>query len=322
MGVRYTGGPIVYLQTIRADTSANMRADLDAAVLAAGWTDKTAVTGGFKYTLTSPDGLQMKVWIQDLGDHTITNSFIRITPTSFDEVRVGNPQVMVYGGAFSASLYEVWANVCQFFVALVGTVSGATFINFACGIPAIPPDVASPCTAGLNPPTVTEAWWSSGAEGATDFRNSRYAVGGFSTCYNGSLEVFASGQSFDPGDGGYLALLPFCSTQNVDLQTSTPPQSVKYSNATPMRTDAFVGWDFVMRGQLWDAFLMATPAAAVDDTFSYTETAEDGSTLETSWVAWNRTVISNPNGGSGTWLGTLYLLTQAPFGESLANIAY
>src|SRR5262245_60264109 len=64
MPVAYSNLPIVK-GTIRADSVAHLIADLDALVATAGWTAKTSVTDGFKYILTSPQGFQCKVLVQD-----------------------------------------------------------------------------------------------------------------------------------------------------------------------------------------------------------------------------------------------------------------
>src|SRR5712691_11232755 len=66
MSVAYSKLPIVNA-TVRGDTQANFRSDLDGILTRAGWTTKTAVTNGIKYTITSPDGFAAKVLVQDAG---------------------------------------------------------------------------------------------------------------------------------------------------------------------------------------------------------------------------------------------------------------
>ena len=53
MPVAYSNLPIVK-GTIRADSVAHLIEDLDVLVTRAGWTTKTTITSGFKYTLHRP----------------------------------------------------------------------------------------------------------------------------------------------------------------------------------------------------------------------------------------------------------------------------
>lgn len=317
MGVRYSHRPVIYT-TIRADTAANMIGDIDAALTSIG-IQRTAVTGGFKYTLQSPEGLQMKLWIQDLGDHTIFNTFIRFTPTSMDEMETGQIQA-IFVGAAGFPAYEIWANCCQFFLAPPGFASGNSSVNFACGVLALPANSTGACTAGAGQPTVTELWWTSssgtGAFGeASSFRNSRYATGSYSLAYNGN--VYVAPANSDPL---LLSLLVLCAAVNVDFSRGSPARVEKYGSGLGLRIDAFLAHAQQIYGQLWDAHIYTLPAT-LDSTVNLTDVDDAGNTVETSWLAWNNSVGSDPNGGGGTVLGTLFLLTSL-LTEEIANVAY
>lgn len=310
MGVQYTGGPIVYDTAVPSTSSAIFRSALDAiisevAIAAVG------VAGGMKYTLQSPDGLQMKVWIQDLGDAgPFFTSAIRITPTSEDEARSGPYALLVYGTGLT---YEAWANEAGFFVAVVGDTS--TENNFGCAILS-PPSVSSPCNVDATAPTVTELWCSSAGNsggGQVNWRNSRYCSNGFALSYNGTLIDLSSAL-------GFLWLTPLCESNNADWQYGSPGEIARYTSGTGLRIDPLVSIGPQIYGQLWDAHYYTLPQT-VDSISSLTDTDDAGQPMTSSWVAWNNNVPSSPTGGAGTVLGTLMLLVNTAT-TSLANVAY
>lgn len=284
-----------------------MRADLDA-VLSKVAVARAAVTGGFKYTLQSPDGLQMKVWVQDLGDSDFSHSYLRITPTSADEARIGPLGLL----AFSQGDYEAWANPCGFFCAVLGTVS--RFYNFACAILALP-DGSGPCSVSGATPTVTELWCVSAASDSNfdglNWRIGRYADEDWALAYNGA---------FVPTAGLLLCMMPLCSTFNVDYAYGNPASIQRYSSGTGLRIDPLVSVGQQIYGQLWDAHYLTLPAT-LDSIQSLTDTDTDGNPVTSNWVVWNNDVPSPPTAGTGTTLLSLLLLTESAT-HSLANIAY
>lgn len=310
MGIRYSGGPIRFFQAIRSDSAAHMIIDIDT-VLSPCALAKASVTGGFKYTLESPDGLQMKLWVQDLGDHTIFATFIRMTPTSADELLTGVTQVLILDGR----TYEAWANCCQFFIAPLADSGSISPVSFACGIPALPL-VPSPTF-----PTVTDLWWSSSSGNgafsfAQNFRDSRYALGSFSICINAAL-YNAAGNT----DLNTISLAPMCSAFNVDVTNRSAFGATKYGNGDGLRIDALLTSGQFIYGQFWDAHLLTIPATAIDEAVTLTELDSKGNIVTSHWIAWNYSVPPDPNAGSGTILATLFLLSGIST-ESLANIAY
>lgn len=316
MGVRYSKKPIVYSTSVRADTSANMRADLDA-ILSAAAVAKASATGGFKYTLQSPDGLQMKVWVQDLGDNDEFHNYIRVTATSTDEERAGPIALLslAQGGPFQpVGTYEAWVNCCQFFVSVFG-VAGA--YNFACGVLALPSAESGPCTATGSVPDITELWWSSASDddtvhGAQNFREGRYDSGNWALSYNGALIGTT---------GLVLGMMPLCESFNVDYAYGSPAAIARYTSGVGFRIDALIAVASQIYGQMWDAHLYSLPET-LDSTVDLTDTDSVGDSMETTWLAWNNGVPSSPpTAGTGTVLATLYLLTVLST-ESLANIAY
>lgn len=284
-----------------------MRADLDA-VLSKVAVARAAVTGGFKYTLQSPDGLQLKVWVQDLGDGDAFHTYLRITPTSADEARTGPLGLL----AFLQGDYEAWANPCGFFCAVLGIVS--RFYNFACAILALP-DGSGPCAVSGATPTVTELWCVSAASdnnfAGLNWRIGRYADQNWALAFNG---VFVSTA------GLFLCMMPLCSAFNVDYAYGNPGEIQRYTNGTGLRIDPLVSVGQQIYGQLWDAHYLTLPAT-LDSIQTLTDTDSDGNPVTSSWVVWNNAVPPPPTAGTGTTLLSLLLLTESAT-HSLANIAY
>ena len=315
MGVRYTNGPVIYQTSIPSGTSAALIAGIDD-VLSECAIARASVTGGWKYTLQSPDTLQLKLWVQDLGDHSVDGSFIRLTPTSADELQTGQAQGIIYDGR----TYEAWANQCQFFLAPAGDSGTVSFVSFACGVLALPANTSGPC-AENGAVAVSELWWSSssGSGGfggnAPNFRNSRTAAGSFSLAYNGTLYV-ATGN----GDPNPMELVPLCTAINVDGYLS-PPSTFRYITGEGLRIDALLAQGSTVYGQLWDAHLLTCPAT-LDSTVTLTDIDSLGNPFLANWVCWSHNVPSDPTHGGGTILGTLFLLAGRPVTNSLANIAF
>lgn len=314
MGVKYTGGPIVYDTAVPSTSSAVFLSALDA-ILSEVAIAAVAVTGGMKYTLQSPDGLQMKIWIQDLGDVGFSpfefDGCIRITPTSADEARSGPYALLVYGIGYT---YEAWANEAGFFVSHVGVTDD--FFNFAAAILALP-SASTPCNVDGSLPTVTEMWCSSvGVEGINqlDWRDCRYATTGWALSYNGTLF-----NDTNP-PGAVLNMMPLCESDNVDWAYGSPGQIQRYSSGTGLRIDPLVSVGAQIYGQLWDAHFYTLPVA-VDTVVPLTDTDSVGQTVNSTWVAWNDGSPPSPTGGLNTVLGTLFLLVNTT-STSLGNIAY
>jgi hypothetical protein len=318
MGVRYSGKRILYSNSVRSDSAANMRADLDA-LLSRVAIARAAVTGGFKYTLQSPDGLQVKIWVQDLSDTDGFRGYLRVTPTSADESYAASYALLWLSG----DPYEIWTNPYQVFIAMLGDPaanSAPKASSFGCGIPALPSG-GGPCSATGALPTITDLWWSSvGVLGSfftingQNFRNSRFDNVGFALYYNGA--------SYTAGSGlGPLGMMPLCQTRNPDYAYESPAAIARYSLGTGLRIDPLIALGPQVYGQLWDAHFYTLPQL-VDTVVTLQDTDSAGQTINTTWSAWNSGSPDSPSGGKFTVLGTLFLLLSAPETESVANIAY
>lgn len=319
MGVRYTNGPIVYQTAIASTNRTVFVAGIDA-ILSKVAVARVGVTGGWKYTFQSPEGLQVKLWVQDLGDADEFNAYVRFTPTSPDETQTGLIQSMLVGAGYT---YEAWANRCSFFLAPAGSVPTRQNVGFSIGIPALASSNSGPCTAGGSSVSVTQLWWSANAAGgivgASDFRQGRTQTGLYSLMYNGALYTASDGN-----DALTLSLVTLCTAINVDGYLS-PPSTYKYggggTGTDGLRIDALLAQSSQIYGQLWDAHFYTIPVT-LDTIQSLADTDSDGNPLSTSWVAWNNSIPSSPTHGAGTVLGTLMLLTGPPVTSSLSNVAF
>lgn len=309
MPVKYSLGPIEYSTSVRSDTAVHMIADLDA-VLNPCALSRTSVTGGWKYTMQSPDGLQMKIWVQNLGDGSGT--YLRVTPTSEDESRVGTLGLLNLNG----ETYEAWANCCQFFTAEYGVANQHN--NFACGIPALPSG-SGPCTVGGSAPDVTELWWSSAAvnptfvSGILSFRVSRYDNGNWALSYNGTLVDTTS---------LLLNMMPLCEAYNVDYAYGNPSYLERYTTGNGLNIDTLISVGPQIYGQMWDAFTYTLPFT-LDAQETLTDTDSNGNPFSVTFFAWNYNVPGSPTAGVGTILATLMLLAgPSPSTNLLQNWSY
>src|SRR5207249_4332338 len=101
-------GPIVYRTNLDGSTVANLTADLDSALVAAGATGRTAIPTGFKYVWISPQGLQCRIRIYEFNPTNLCVQLSNIAETIFGcdhTLRTGVDRV-----------FQIHANPCQTFV--------------------------------------------------------------------------------------------------------------------------------------------------------------------------------------------------------------
>jgi hypothetical protein len=358
MGVSYSRPGIAPVYTtLRWDTSANLRADIDAAFTAAGVASKAAVTNGWKYNFTSPQGLNCKVLVQDNGNRTglYPNTWpcIDVMFMSADESKVGYRHPLGYGytsvnypdTSGTPGKYEMHAGPCQFFIAMQGLADGKGN-SVAGGIPSVVKPVAGSACASANGPDddVSQMFWSCGSPpliGAYDFRWQRYCNSYFSYLRNNHLVVWdpaipapdppaplavsGSAYGYSPFDGG-LELYPLTHPVDVEWPFSQWERVVKYKSSgagiaggDPLLIDAFMGWEFQIEGQLWDA-LMATRDLDLGKRLTLVMDDVAGSPQKSTWQVWNHYVHSTGAGislrefsDSGTYFCSLCLLVGKPF---------
>jgi hypothetical protein len=319
VAVAYSNHPVSHT-TIRSDTSAHLLADLDTALTAVGWSS-SVVTGGHKYTLTSPQGYTCKVKIWDAGD----SNRIRVQFLSTDETLSGYVHPLLYGVAAVYNIgYELVAGRCQFFLAVIGIttqslVVGTHDYTVAGGIPYVPASVVPECTASAGSDATTQIWWSSGAGGSdySDVRLGRVCSGGYSYCLNSTVFV-STAAGADSGLTSGLRIFPFTSVENVDVWYAARPRAVKYGSGATMYVEPYIGWGEQIRGQLWDA-VQATKGQLLDTTLVTSTIDTNGHAVSLTWLVWNENITTR--GGGGTYFSTLYLLINNA-GTSLYNYAY
>lgn len=312
MPVAYSNLPIIK-GTIRADSVAHLIADLDVLVTRAGWTVKTAVAGGWKYTLTSPQGFQCKVRViassaYETPADMYTGPSVVVQFMSFDETNKSFPhQLMAHSFGLFGSM-QVVAGICQLFISVAGAPT-MQWGSVAGGIPALPAD-SGPCVDGLAAVIVTDIWWScGGSQFPYDFRTSANCYANSTYCLNGVMVTVPDNNAVAPL-AGHLCLFPLTAV-NTYSPAQIPFPAITYSAHTPLYIDAFIGWEFKIRGQLWDAFLQ-TSATTLDVIGSFTDTDAAGSTFTVPAVVWHSEFYS-----------TLQLIFDGPTGGGdLGNVAF
>jgi hypothetical protein len=315
MGISYSGKRIVY-RKIRAGSSATMRADLDAALLDAGWQHVRAVDNGFVYELTSPQAFHARCLIQDQGGGSLVVQFMAV-----DESILGFVHHLIWDVAPG---YQIVAGCCQMFLSVPGYAATEGPFHSSCtvagGIPCLPPDTGTECSAlGTPSKTLTDCWWSCGNgddvfSARPDFRAARLCDGPWSCwcgCRNGVLTLPI------PNSTGQLCYFSMTPTNNI----GGPPAVVKYGNLQPLLLNAFVGWLWTIQGTLWDAFLVSN-AQILDEQNTYEDVDSEGNPATLTAIMWNR---GNPlgQGAGGTFFGTLALMTASAASlGGYENVAY
>ncbi len=312
MPVAYSSLPIVK-STTRADTAAHMIADLHAILTTAGWTTVSSVTGGHKYTITSPQGFQAKLLIQDdinykvdyPGPGATLYNFRSMVFQFWDSTFTipGFPHQVKADGTFSGT--QVIAGICQVFLSVPGHTANETSYHWssvAGGIPSRPNDTG-PCNAGIGAVTVTDIWWScGGSQFPFDFRVQANCYACMTYYFNGTAVIAVDNNNVRPYDG-LLCLFPLAPVDTYTIPVEFP--AITYSAHTPLCIDAFLGWEWAIKGQLWDAFLQ-TNAQVLDSIGSFSDIDTDGNTVSISAQCWYsdfysslRLIFGNPTADIG-----------------------
>jgi hypothetical protein len=297
MPIAYSNSPIVN-STLPADNAANFITALEDQLLAAGWTLVRHVTGGFVYLMTSPDtaAYKARLLVQDDVNYKIDHPAVSLynfhgpvlQVMNVAETVVSFPYQLLSNGTYPG--FQTVIGRAQAFISEPGN-DGGGWSSWACGIPAIP-TASGPCVAGLTPPVITDIWWScGGSQWAFDFRSQ-------ATCYacmcyylNGVIVIAPDDNTISP-DSGYLTLFPLADFNNPFGTDQIAWPAITYSAHTVLNIDAFLGWGWNLRGQLWDAFLQ-TAATTLDQVQTFEDTDSSGNPFDVECITWHSQFYSS-----------------------------
>lgn len=248
----------IVFTTFTADTAAALVANL-SAILSTVWASSVGITGGNKFTISSPDAPFLGVKCKVFDDGTV--NFVRIQFLSLDEARVGFAHYLKYA---IGKVYQVWANCCSLFISVNG-ISVGSVVDHSCvagGIPFVPRSLVGQCGIDIAP-LITEIWWSNGAD--TNDNNFRWTIRplSWSACFNGNLMVTTGGGT-NYTELNSLRLIPMHLSLPWPLFFGTVPRTKFFGtdpDLTTMYFDPLIAWGDNLkpesigkiRGQLYDA---------------------------------------------------------------------
>ena len=289
---------------------------------AAGWNRLGTVTGGYKYELTSRQGLQARCTI---AAHA-TDPNVALTMMSADESVVADPFRIVIA---ADQAFKCWANECQMFVWLPGysddAFSGNYHHNWACGIPYVfGAELSAEPTEGEcgiidTAEIVTqELWWACGSPGS----------GAAPQTFRWTLTTnrFNSQASWNPGEiNGAASAVRIFQTRHGRVTLGLSRDYTRWANGDPIYLDPLIGWGDAtggpakFRGQIYDAFL-ASFDQPLEDVVTTSEPNADGGFTAVTWINYTHSKSASASNESGSYNGSLYL--RRPGLRSLNNVAY
>lgn len=275
MPVAYSGKRIIF-ESLRGTSPTDMIDDLAILLPLVGWELVRTVTGGGRvYALTSPDiaHYQARVLLQDDLSYKIDHPTADLYNFRSMVVQMMNVDESVRGFYHQVKTNNTFPSFqavlgrCQCFISVPGEANGA-WSSVALGIPAIP-ILSGPCVEGLTPPDLTDIWWScGGTQYPFSFREQAYCYACSTYYINGVVTTAPDLNNILPL-AGMLKLLPLAAPNALAVNQIAWP-AITYSTHNPLVIDAFVSWEWKIRGQLWDAFLL-TAASTLDALGSYTD---------------------------------------------------
>ncbi len=314
MPVAYSNKTIIF-SGIASNPVTSLLSDLHTVLINAGWIVTTTLTGGHIYEITSPQTVDYKahVLIQDNVNYKIdhpladlfnfTSAVIQVLNVAEDKVSFPY-QLNASFDAYTA--FQVVAGRCQLFISVPGHIGGG-WSSFACGIPYVPPLPGGACTVE-SPTVTTDIWWAcAGGQFIWDFRSQANALTTMTYYLNGTVFIAQPGTSWQEWDG-LLCLFPLTAV-NTYAVAQIPWPTITYSSHNVLAIDAFVGWQWQIRGQLWDAYLQ-TAAGALDAIVTATDVDLHGQTFTVRSITWHSQFYSS--------LQLIYEIGRGGFG----NVAY
>ncbi len=312
MAVAYSDKPITR-SAITGVTAAGMISDLHGILIGVDWSVSSTVTGGYIFEMTSPQTVDYKahVLIQDDLSYKIDNPTVSLYNFRSMVVVVMNVietaksfPYQVRADSFYAS-FQVIAGRSQLFISVPGITDGH-HSSFACGIPWLPPPGGA-CQLGT--PVITDdIWWANGgSQYAFDWRSQANAYACMTYYRNGAIVIAADNNNERPLDG-LLCLFPLTAV-NTYAVDQIPWPTITYQTHRPLAIDAFVGWNWAIQGQLWDAYLQ-TAAGTIDSEVSAIDRSSSGLPINVRSLTWHSQFYSS--------LQLIFAITGGGFG----NVAY
>ena len=286
MGIAYSKKPIVTGQ-VRTATSALFLSDITSLLLRAGWQRIRTIPNGAVFQCWNPTrSLSAKLQIQDKGTSGFGGFYIVLTPFTANEHAHGQDHNLVWGNT-AFEVYQVVIGCCQLFISLPTLPLSPYFADhsscFAFGIP-------------FSKVSVSDLWWANGDGSlpffnSDNFRNSPRCFLAFDYSLNGAVFSADSGSGLDPGQG-MLTLFYLTPTYNIDSGTNQSVPTTKHSTGAPINLDALVGWQSIVRGQLFDAF-QRTRAEPLDAVQTYTDEDSQGNSFKLQFQVWMSSFYSS-----------------------------
>ncbi len=293
MAVAYSDLPIV-CTTLSTATMNGLIAEIDTALTGAGWTVKTVISAGFIYTITaphSPSPYQFKVLIQNSIQYLIDNptadlytgESVVLQAMSVSGANRGFPhQLLPHDGHSTVTTLQIVAGAYQMFISRPGFPGGG-WTSVACGIPYVPPNTGA-CAVGSPAIMVTEIWWScGGSQFPYDWRTSANCYACSTYNINGVTAIQADNNNILPANG-LLCLFPLTAVNTYNVAQISWP-TITYSTHNVLNIDAFLGFQFWIRGQLWDAYLQ-TAAQSLDALVTAFDIDASGNTFSVQSITW------------------------------------
>jgi hypothetical protein len=313
MPIAYSQLPIIN-GTLRGDTAAHWIADLEPQLIAAGWVLVRSIAGGYVYEITSPDThhFQARVLVQDDISFHAANPSVDLYNFRSAVIWVLNVAESVHSFQYQVRTDNFWTSFqtvigrAQMFISVPGN-DGQHWSSFACGIPA-QPTATGACVLGLTPPSITDIWWANGgAQWGFDWRSQAtcYAC---MTYYLNGVAVIAPDNNTIANDSGYLTLFPLTAFNTLS-SGQIPWPTITYSAHSVLNIDALIGWNWTLKGLLWDAFLQ-TAATTLDQVQTFEDEDKDGNAFNVRCITWHSEFYSS-----------LQLVIEVT-GAALGNIAY
>lgn len=240
----------------------NFISQLDAYLISVHWVS-TAVANGYKYLVTSPQGLQCYVYVRNLGH--VAFLFGPFTCTfnmqSLDGTITGQDQEIAVTNITDRT-FVIIAGKCQFALAVVGRNSGIEGTSLICGIPFIPDEDLCHGVKPSNP--TNQCFYSMGDFNATGSPR-KYLILGSSPFGDEPQTNYEAvwDNLLIPGGSSLTALrMPVLTYASYAFNAFDFPSEDVWATHDFWRMEPMLAWaafggDPILTSQLWDSMVFA-----------------------------------------------------------------
>lgn len=262
-----SSGGVQIIHSFTISNGVDLMNEVSTVLQACGWI-ATVVTDGFRFQGQSPQGMEIFLYIRDLG-HKQGVFFppeITFTFQTTDMAITGIDHELVINTSYT---YQIIACRCQLFICVLGVLSDPSGSSICGGIPWIPFAVGTCSDQVIVEELPTQSFWAMGDSGNNTGTSPRQALIEGSSIFGpepmpGCEALWGTDYCAPGNDVGSLRI-PLLTTAPYIFQAFNFPSHVRYHNDDYLTYEPILVWGTsnstipIVRGQIFNSMITSIP---------------------------------------------------------------